>query len=280
MKLLREYIKQCLLQESKLSGCTIKGVLDLLDGYADNTWIFFDTETTGIHPGSAQLTEIGAIAVDPNAWATDASALGEFNEKIKLEQETIDKIERQKARDVEDEDTRKQMSVTDILSMTRYGESGGDYGLEQEVLDRFLEWIESFPNPLLVAQNARFDMRFINVRSEETLPRYPVLDTQELMKLYLVPLLKTQVAAEGGDVQAQELLDKLYVNKGNWGYHSVSMGVVSKAYGISIDDWHNALADVKMMMEMYKSVVETIRQGMQADITQEQGKTLSRRKKR
>jgi DNA polymerase III epsilon subunit-like protein len=280
MRLLREYIRQCLLQESKLSGRTIKGVLDLLDGYADNTWIFFDTETTGIHPGSAQLTEIGAIAVDPNAWAADASVLGEFNEKIKLEQETLDKIARQKARGVEDEGARKKMSVTDILSMTRYGDSDGDYGLEQEVLDRFLEWIESFPNPLLVAQNARFDMRFISVRSEGELPTYPVLDTQELMKLYLVPLLKTQAAAEGGDTQAQELLDKLYVNKGNWGYHSVSMGVVSQAYGIDIEDWHNALADVKMMMEMYKSVVDTIRQGMEVDINQEQGKVLSRRKKR
>ena len=172
------------------------------------------------------------------------------------------------------------MSVVDILSMTRYGDGDGEYGLEQEVLDRFLEWIESFPNPLLVAQNARFDMKFINVRSEERLPTYPVLDTQELMKLYLVPLLKTQTAAEGGDLEAQELLDNLYVNKGNWGYHSVSMGVVSQAYGINIEDWHSALADVNMMMEMYKNVVDTIRQGMEVDIRQEQGRILSRKKKR
>ena len=280
MKLLREYIRQCLLQESKLSGRTIKGVLDLLDGYADNTWIFFDTETTGIHPGSAQLTEIGAVAVNPNTWTSDADVLGEFNEKIKLEQETLDKISKQKTRGVEDEGARKKMSVTDILSMTRYGESDGDYGLEQEVLDRFLEWIESFPNPLLVAQNARFDMRFISVRSGGELPTYPVLDTQELMKLYLVPLLKTQVKAEEGNLEAQELLDRLYVKKGNWGYHSTSMGVVSQAYGIDVEDWHNALADVRMMMEMYKNVVDTIRQGMEVDISQEHGRILSRRKKR
>jgi DNA polymerase III epsilon subunit-like protein len=62
MKLLREYIR-ALLVENKLSGRTIEGMLDLLDGYANNTWIFFDTETTGMHPKSAQLTEIGAIAV-------------------------------------------------------------------------------------------------------------------------------------------------------------------------------------------------------------------------
>jgi DNA polymerase III alpha subunit (gram-positive type) len=100
------------------------------------------------------------------------------------------------------------------------------------------------------------------------------------MEHYLVPLLKTQTAAEEGDPKAQELLDKLYVNKGNWGYHSISMGVVSKAYGVSIDDWHNALADVKMMMEMYQNVVQTIRQGMGVDIRKEQGKALSKEKKR
>ena len=123
-------------------------------------------------------------------------------------------------------------------------------------------------------------MRFVNVRSGGKIPKYPVLDTQELMKLYLVPLLKTQVQAEDGDLASQELLDKLYVNKGNWGYHSVSMGVVSKAYGIDVEGWHNALVDVKMMMKMYKSVVDTIRQGMDVDISKEQGKQLAKQKKR
>ena len=280
MRLLREYIRYCLLLESKLSGRTIEGVLELLDGYADNTWIFFDTETTGFHPNSAQLTEIGAIAVDPNAWNADASILGEFNEKIKLNQETLDTIESQNAAESEDEPRKKNMPITDILSMTRYGESGRSYGEEQDVLRQFSEFVASFPNPLLVAQNAAFDMRFVNVRAADRLPTYPVLDTQQLMEYYLLPLLKTQTQAEDGDQAAQALLDGLYVRKGNWGYHSVSMGVVSQAYGIAVDDWHNALADVKMMMEMYKSVVDTIRRGMEVDIRDEQAKAIARRKKR
>jgi DNA polymerase III epsilon subunit-like protein len=275
MKLLREYIR-ALLVENKLSGRTIEGMLDLLDGYANNTWIFFDTETTGMHPKSAQLTEIGAIAVDPNAWNSDASVLGQFNEKISLDPDTLGAISQQQDRpeDVEGK------SIQDILSMTRYGESDREYGGEQEILDGFYEFVEGFPEPLLVAQNASFDLKFLNVRSGGKLPRYPVLDTMQLMKYYLVPLLKTQVSAEDGDPEAQALLDKLYVKKGNWGYHSTSMGVVSDAYGISIDDWHNALADVKMMMEMYKEVVQTIRKGMGVDISKEQGKVRSHKKKR
>jgi len=275
MNLLREYIREMLL-ESKLSGRTIEGVLDLLDGYANNTWIFFDTETTGFDPNSGQLTEIGAVAVDPKAWGADASILGQFNKKIRLDPDTLKTISQQSA---SPEDV-KGKSVQDLLSMTRYGESGKKYDDEQAVLDQFFEFINSFPNPLLVAQNAAFDMKFVNVRSGGNIPKYPVLDTQQLMQGYLIPLLKTQVKAEEGDPQAQALLDKLYVIKGNWGYHSASMGVVSKAYGISIDDWHNALADVKMMMEMYRAVVETIRRGMGTDISKEQGKVLARQKKR
>jgi len=285
MSLLHEYIRE-LLTESKLSGRTIEGVLELLDGYADNTWIFFDTETTGLHPKSSQLTEIGAIAVNPNEWATDATVLGQFNEKIMLTPSTKKLLndpesEERQAWEKGNASARRPLKEPqDVLAMTRYGEKDRSYGDEQDVLDEFFEFVESFPNPLMIAQNAAFDLRMLSVRSGGKLPRYPVLDTQQLMKHYLLPLLKTQASAEGGDVKAQELLDKLYVKKGNWGYHSVSMGVVSKAYGINIDDWHNAIADVKMMMEMYRSVVETIRSGMGTDITGEQGKVMSHKKKR
>ena len=164
--------------------------------------------------------------------------------------------------------------------MTRYGEKGRSYGEEQETLEQFFDWADQFPSPLFIAQNASFDLKFLNVRSGGKLPKYPVLDTMQLMQYYLIPLLKTQVKAAEGNPKAQELLNKLYIKKGNWGYHSSSMGVVSKAYGINIDDWHNALADVKMMMEMYRNVVETIRKGMGTDISKEQGKVLSRQKKR
>ena len=285
MKLLREYIRE-LLTERRLSGRTIEGVLELLDGYADNTWIFFDTETTGMHPKSAQLTEIGAIAVDPNVWSSEATVLGQFNEKIKLTDETEKLLndpesEERRAWEKGNQQARNPLKEPqDVLSMTRYGEKGRAYGDEQEILDQFFEWAAGFSNPLFIAQNAAFDLRFLSVRSGGKLPKYPVLDTMQLMQHYLLPLLKTQTRAAEGDAAAQELLDKLYVKKGNWGYHSTSMGVVSKAYGVNIDDWHNALADVKMMMEMYRRVVETIRQGMGTDISSEQEKVLSRQKRR
>ena len=284
-KLLREYVRH-VLRENKLSGRTIEGVLDLLDGYSDNTWIFFDTETTGLHPDSAQLTEIGAIAIDPKDWKATSQVLGEFNEKIKLTDATERLLndpesEERKAWEKANQGARRPLKDPQaVLSMTRYGEQGRDYGDEQEILDEFFEFVESFPNPLMIAQNASFDLKMLSVRSGGKLPRYPVLDTRQLMDLYLLPLLRTQTQAEEGDAESQDLLDKLYVNKGNWGYHSVSMGVVSKAYGISVDDWHNALADVKMMMEMYRKIVQTIQRGMEVDISKEHTRAIALQKKR
>jgi len=285
MKQLRQYIRGILI-ENKLSGRSLQNVLSLLDGYASNTWIFFDTETTGLEPSSSQLTEIGAIAVDPNIWNSDATILDQFNEKIKLTPASIrllnDPASRErKAWEKGIKNARNPMKDPQaILSMTRYGEQGRTFGDEQFVLDRFFEWSASFSNPLFIAQNASFDLKFLSVRSGGKLPKYPVLDTKQLMEMYLIPLLKTQVKAEQGDPAAQRLLDKLYVKRGNWGYHSSSMGIVAKAYGISIDDWHNALADVKMMMAMYKNVVNTLKDGMTVDISKEHGKVMSSQKRK
>jgi len=289
MNLLRGYIRE-ILTEGQLTGQTIRGVLNLLDGYSNNTWIFFDTETTGLHPSSAQLTEIAAIAVDPKDWESSAQVLGKFSEKIKFTPETRrlmnepESVERQAWEEKQSKARRPLERPQDILTMTRYGQRDRSYGDEQEIMDQFFKFVDSFSNPLLVAQNASFDLKFLNVRSGGKLKRYPVLDTMQLMQYYLLPLLKTQTSAAKGNLEAQELLDKLYVNKGNWGYYSVSMGVVSKAYGISIDDWHNAFADVKMMMEMYKRVVQTIRRGLEVDISSHQAKAIKlaakRRKRR
>tara|TARA_R110002153_G_scaffold157672_3_gene309735 strand:+ start:2762 stop:3628 length:867 start_codon:yes stop_codon:yes gene_type:complete len=285
MKHLRQYIRQ-VLNENKLSGRSLQGVLNLLEGYASNTWIFFDTETTGLEPSSSQLTEIAAIAVDPNTWNSNATILDQFNEKIKLTPAS-DRLlndpgsSERKAWEKSNKTGRHPMKDPQaILSMTRYGEQGRAFSDEQIVLDEFFEWAASFSNPMFIAQNASFDLKFLNVRSAGKLPKYPVLDTKQLMEMYLIPLLKTQAQAEQGDTASRQLLDKLYVKRGNWGFHSTSMGVVSKAYGISVDGWHNALVDVKMMMSMYKNVVNTLKDGMEIDISKEHGKVINAKKRR
>jgi DNA polymerase III epsilon subunit-like protein len=277
---LRRAANENALIESRYFGMSVADILSYLEGFGNNTWIFFDTETTGFEPRDSQLTEIGAVAINPRDWNEDPEILGEFNEKIKLNSETIEKIEDQKSKSETGTRSRgKSMTVPDILSMTRYGEKGRDYLDENTVIDGFLKFVDSFSSPVLVAQNAAFDMKFISVRSGDRMKRYPVIDTMRIMQLFLIPLLRTLRAPPHNDKKAAELLSKLKKGK----RYSSSMGVVSGAYGISTDEWHNALADVRMLMQLLRHVVQTLRSGEEVDIRPEHSSVAAyqaRRKKR
>jgi DNA polymerase III epsilon subunit-like protein len=259
---LRQMIKESLFKESRYFGMSVQEVLDFFDTFSDNTWIFFDTETMGFTPQDKQLTEIGAVAINPAGWTGDTEVLGTFNEKIKLNPDTVDQLRQDTALSpAERKAMGRSMTSPEILSMTRYGVSGGTYSDEQEVLDGFISFVESFPSPVLVAQNASFDMQFISVRSGGRLGRYPVIDTMRIMQLFLIPMLRV-LRDERGDEEAGEILSKMKRR----GRYSASMGVVSAAYGVSVDEWHNALADVKMLMSLFQHVIESLRKGADADI--------------
>jgi len=276
---LRQIIKKEIIKESRYFGMSIPQVLAFFDTFSDNTWIFFDTETMGFKPHEQQLTEIGAVAVNPRGWTGDPEILGQFNEKITLQPDTVEQLRQDKALSPEERAARgRNLTSPEILSMTRYGESGGTYKDEQEVLDGFLAFVSSFPSPVLVAQNASFDMEYISVRSGGKLGRLPVIDTMRIMQLFLIPALRA-MRDDDGDEAAGELLSKMKRR----GRYSASMGVVSGAYGVSIDEWHNALADVKMLMALFQHVIDSLRKGSNADIRSGQEyaiKQITRRKKR
>jgi len=271
-------IRKEILSESRYYGMTLENVLSFLESFSDNTWIFFDTETIGFDPNERQLTEIAAVAANPNNWESDPQILGSFNEKIKLDDETISRIESENQPEEIESRSPNTKTVQDLLSMTSYGERGREYLEEQDALTKFLQFIDSFPSPVLVAQNASFDMKFISVRSGGRLKRYPVVDTMRIMQLFLIPLLMT-LKKSHNDSEAAAFLEKLKRGR----YYSSSLGVVSGAYGISIDNWHSALADVEMMMKMFHHVVVTLRDNSDIDIRREHERTASyqmRRSKR
>ena len=274
---LRQIIREELIHESRYFGMSVDQLLSYLEGFGDNTWIFFDTETTGLTPHGRQLTEIAAVAVSANNWSDrEAEPLGTFNEKIKLTDDTLEQMEDE----ARNPPGGRKKSIADLLQMTSYEESGRTYLEEQEAITRFLKFVESFPAPVLVAQNAAFDMEFVSVRSGGRMKTsYPVIDTMRVMQLFLIPLLRTLRGPPHNDAEAADLLSRL--KKGR--RYSTSMGVVSPAYGISIEGWHRALDDVKMMMKMFRHVVETLRSGIDVDISAEHGREAAyqrRRKKR
>ena len=250
------------LLESKYAGMSVRDVLKFFDSYSNHTWIFFDTETLGFDPYNKQLTEIAAVAVTPDDWVGEPTIVGTFNEKIKLSDGTVEKIRQERDLSPEEQSSMgRTMTSQDILSMTRYGEKGREYKNEDEVLTGFVDFVSSFSNPVLVAQNASFDMKFISVRSGGQLKRYPVIDTMRVMQLFLIPLLRS-LRDEQGDQEAADFLSKIKRRR----KYSASMGVVSDAYGISTEEWHNALADVQMMMALFQHIIESLRAGEDVDI--------------
>ena len=261
MKLLlenwRKYVlKEAYILDSDFFDASIEQLFEKLKDFGDNTWIFFDTETTGFKPETAQLTEIGAIAAHPNNWQFDEveAEEGLFYDKIKLNPETLADFE-----------ASDDPEVKYPLKLTRYGMKKAEYrekypkGMpnEEDVIQQFVSYLESQPNPVLVAQNAEFDVNFVQTRADlynipVNMREYPIFDTMMLIKLWHNSLIKT--LADEGNEQAQTILQALTMT-GKFGeYTSASMGPVSKAYEISTDDWHNALADVKMMMGMTRAI--------------------------
>lgn len=264
---LRQIISKTLISEIVRSDGSLQGMLGAIEQYKNHTWIFFDTETTGLRPnplksdnpaGGPQLTQIAAIAARPGELSDEPEVLGTFNQKIKFTPYTKDLMtdpvsNARQSWNAKDSEQRSPLGdPRKLLSMTGYGERGIKYKDEQDVINEFLEFVASFENPLLIAQNAAFDMRFVNVRSGGKMPRYPVLDTLPLIQNYLFPVL--QSAAVQGDVEAQRLIGLF--KKGN--RLSASMGVIAKGFDIETGGWHNALADVKMMMSMYTHVIRNL----------------------
>ena len=280
MKLLLENWRKYLLKEAYILDddffeSSIEQLFEKLKDFGDNTWIFFDTETTGFKPETAQLTEIAAVAAYPNNWQFEEveAEKGLFYDKIKLNPETLAGFE------ASDDPKAKYP-----LELTRYGMPSDEYrekypkGMpnEVDVIKEFLTYVENQPNPVLVAQNAEFDINFVQTRADfydlgANLRNYPIFDTMMLIKLWHNSLIKT--LADQGDERAQTILQALTMTGKFGDYVTSSMGPVSKAYEISTDEWHNALADVKMMMEMTKVIFMALQEASDVDISKYQGRT-------
>jgi len=89
---LREIIGKIILAESRYFGMSIQDVLSYLKEFSEHTWVFLDLETTGLNNPAelkeGQITEIAAIAVNPNDWSGDSQIVGVFNRKIELNKNT------------------------------------------------------------------------------------------------------------------------------------------------------------------------------------------------
>lgn len=126
------------------------------DDLLHNTYVVFDTETTGFNAGGAdQMIEIGAVKIK------DGEIISRFDELIDPKRHIPDKI-------------TELTCITDDMVRGRKS--------EQEVTKMFLEWAGDLP---MVAHNAKFDISFVEMAMKKyNLGEFKntVIDTLELSR--------------------------------------------------------------------------------------------------
>ena len=206
----RGYTKKVLLErEEKNYGENYEELRRKISEGRDKTWIFFDTETTGLKPEKDynQITQIAAIAVDPQDFqeGTTPIRLGEFDQKIKLGERTKGFIDWEKRKEAERKAAGEESpfkTIPQIFAMTGYGEPRNPrerekrglsseptkyYALD-EALENFVNFCDQYPSKIIVAQNAPFDVGYINemfTRYGKIPPDDVVVDTVPIFKQYL-----------------------------------------------------------------------------------------------
>lgn len=225
-------------------GANYEEFRNAYDQIKKNTFIFFDTETTGL--GSAkkynQITQIAAIAVTPGEQGYES-----FNVKIHLTEDTEGFMNWQQ-RKVDQGETfpfthRQAFQLTSYgepstqrkalrkraRQMTAQIEKTGDksrligalpepteFLTLPEALKKFNEFVEQYPERTLIAQNAPFDVDYFiqaYVRTDVPMLEDIAVDTVQIFNRFLKPILQIlktkKEAGEQLDPADQTILDAL-----------------------------------------------------------------------
>lgn len=280
----RGYTKKTLSERVEATyGESYEGLRDIIELSKDKVWIFFDTETTGLKSEADynQITQIAAIAVDIKGFekGTEPVIIGKFNEKIALGGRTkgfMDWEKRKQAERAAAGEESKFKTIPQIFAMTGYGEPKNprkrlakglvgaprEYGSMEEVMKNFVAFCDQFPNRVLVAQNAPFDVGYVNqmfTRIGLEPPSDVVMDTVKVFQKFLAPTVKKiKGRVEVGEEVTPEdkaILDALTTQTTRGPSLTVSLGKLINAFKVENEGWHDALADVVMLMKVLRAVL-------------------------
>ena len=243
------------LNENKMWYKTIPQILEWIDSKSNMSWVWIDTETTGLGgPKQQQLTQVSAIATEYDFVSNSFKELDTYDEKIKLTSDI-------KSRYAEPGDSSRK-----ILSFNHYGSGGYKYKEESDIVEDFFSWIDKYSPLLTVAQNASFDMNMLAGRSGKKIT-FEVFDTKMLIQLYYLPLI--QKFAET-DSKYSELVSFIGTSARDNGLISSSMAKIGPALGLSMDNYHDAITDCRITIEMYSKIVDFLKQNQHIDISKYQ----------
>ena len=138
-----------------------------------------------------------------------------------------------------------------------------------------MQYVNKYENVILVAHNAKFDVKFMTVRSnkyEKKLPITKTLDTLKLSRYFFSPLVLK--LSKHKDVVS--IYDSLFRQRKDFIHISSKLGELASALNINSKLWHSADADVIMMFEVLKFMIKFFEKHKKEDIKSYQKQILKR----
>jgi len=201
------------------------------------------------------LIELLALIVEIAAVLGDKK----FYKKIELTDDTLKQIENQKEHF--EQKSKRDKTIDDLLQMSNYYNASSEKSTEEEALKEFVEFVKSAS--ILLAHNATFDMKMINVRCKkygiEPIKDIPVYDSLAFSRRFFVPSLITieQTSKNKTSRQkAKDILDKItkqYYKSGQRLNISNNLSALVGALRGQTDNWHQAMADVTMLKDLVEN---------------------------
>jgi len=239
--------------EHKFWGKSIPEFLNWIKGKSDKYWVLLDTETTGLpsDPYEIQLTQISCIVIKYDYDSNSFKEIDTYNKKLKLSDTSLGLMKEPENR------------IKKVLSFNHYGQKGIQFHDEMETLQDFFQFLKQFNEPILMIQNAEFDMRFLNTRNPIVKFDNEVIDTKQVAQLFYLPLLQKLAETEP---EFKEMIQKIGTSDRDNGLISSSLSKIGPALGINMTGYHDALTDTKLMIQMFQSMIEFLKQHQDVDI--------------
>lgn len=261
-----------LLVEMEIVKLPTEGLLQWLQDRIDSTFIFFDTETTGLDRNKSdgtinQLTQISAIATKLNLDSFEFNEVSRFDIGIKLNEEMRNIMSNEPDApndDVESPEYKKWMMGTrkGILVYNHYDLVNSDsYEDERKALEMFDVFLKKHDNVILIAHNAPFDLKWIQFHELFIESTNEIIDTYDFFKNIFFPIMNELA---GQQAVYQRKLDKFHSTKGNTksvsmkhlvvGFHDDVNNLIAKSKNA-----HNAIVDCEMTMAVFEKGLKIVR---------------------
>jgi len=143
----------------------------------------------------------------------------------------------------------------------------------------FVDFLDQYDERVILAQNAPFDVGYVNeaFRRMDLDPPFDfVVDTVQIFKKYVSPIVKQikEKKDSGVELTPEEshmLKSLTKINKAGKEMLTVSLGNLIQAFDVKNEGWHDALADVIMLMGVLrKALIYLDKSGAAGDVIEMQ----------